>query len=156
MNEFCETSIINNNVINNKNTYKNALNDYNIVYGKYTSSIANYNYLFEVTKCCGYKEIASVYKDGNMKDIYNIVCSQFQLNRSDDRIKLFLIDESNNKILLENSCETITSFIKMKKEYFKPIYPVPASIVYKIYIDYGGCHTHDSPCVPSICKIHSC
>jgi hypothetical protein len=150
-NGLCENSILNVNVPT-QNTYKNLLSEYNINFNAFTKSIANYNYLFEITKCCSYKEIACVYKDGTLEDIYNVVCSQFQLDKLNEKIKLYLFD-GDNKILLERTDQTITSFIKMKREYFKPIYPVPASIIYKIYIDYGCCHSHD-PNTVNNCKIH--
>jgi len=104
----------------------------------------NSQFIFEVTKCCGYGEWVSVFKDQPIVQLYNNIENQFAGLRPKE---LCAIDISGNKLLVpETSNLTLRLLIKNNPSFFKPIYPLPAYVIYRIYIDEGCCHKgkHDN------------
>ena len=112
---------------------------YNEKLDKYYKSIINFKYIFEVEKCCGYNVFVSIYKTNNMANLYSEVRNYFENPLIKD---LFVFTETNEKFILPND-ETILirDFIYQNNFLFKPIYPLPASVVYKIHFDDGHVHT---------------
>jgi len=116
-------------------------------------SIKNNQYIFEVTKCCNYSVFIPIYKDATLIELYNWISYHFQ-NKS---IKLYVVNYQDEKLKIEipkNTTTTIRNFILENKFYFSPIYPIPASVVYKIYLDDGFCH-NEIDLLNNCCTIHS-
>ena len=83
--------------------------------------------------------------------LYKNIEMQFSIHNN---FKLYIYNEKEDiMLLIDNNNETISSFIKNNPSYFTPIYPLPHWIVYKLYIDEGKCHMHDTLCT-QICNIH--
>lgn len=134
------------------------MNDiYNNNLNRYFKSIINTKYLFEITKCCGYSEFISVYKEfSTTDDLYKTVINQFHMNAL---MHLWVVNDQTGERLLIPRDENINlrDFIINNNNYFRAIYSLPASVVYKIYFDDSACHNHDdinninnnicSPCV---------
>jgi hypothetical protein len=109
---------------------------------EYMQSIVNNQFIFELTKCCGYSEFLPIFPKCKLNDLYINVTHKLEIQQE---IKLFVINSSTNeKLEIPNDSNVfIKDFIKLFKHYFTPIYPVPAKIVYKIYYDSGCCHNTD-------------
>jgi hypothetical protein len=97
-----------------------------------------YQYIFEIEKCCGYAEWISVYKKDTISQLYKNLNNQFSTNQKTIN-RLYIID-NGNKLYIENNDSSISDFIK---NHLKPIYPLPCSIIYKLYLDDGTCHIHN-------------
>jgi hypothetical protein len=103
----------------------------------YFRLITEYQYIFEITKCCGYGEWVNVYKKSQINKIFENIQNQFGY-RPD---KLFVIDNDLNKLEIpDDNSISLRSFIANNYKFFRPIYPYPANIIYRIYIDDGCCH----------------
>jgi hypothetical protein len=133
--------------------------DYNNKLTKYFNSITNMKYLFEITKCCGYSEFVSVYKEYTfLNDLYKNVHLQFHMNELNN---LWIINrQTGERLLIPNDGNIcLKDFILNNNNYFIPVYPLPAKVVYKIYFDSGLCHNHDDInninviCLP--CVLHT-
>ncbi len=121
--------------------------EYNDHQDKFINLINEYQYIFQVSKICGYSEWVSVFKKQTTATLYSNISCQFSglVPQS-----LFIISpkNDNDKLIIPNDNDILISdFIKMNSEYFKPIYQIPLKIVYKIYYDDG--------CDHSICGYHS-
>lgn len=141
--------------MNNLNINNNLLTTYNDKLNIYFKSIINMKYLFEVTKCCGYSEFLSIYKENtSLNDLYNNVRLQFHMNQL---MNLWIVHkQTGEKILIpcdENA--KLREFILNNNNFFVPIYPVPSSVVYKIYFDDGMCHEHHDNNICSPCVLHT-
>jgi len=101
-----------------------------------------YHFIFEIEKCCGYTEWISVYKKNTLEQLYDNLNIQFANNNTNIN-KLFSIDENGNKIFIDNNNLLVVDFIRTHPLLFKPIYPIPNWIVYKLYLDDGTCHQHN-------------
>jgi hypothetical protein len=123
----------------------------------YMQSIVNNQFIFELTKCCGYSEFLPIFSSCKLSDLYNNVYHKLEI-KSDNNIKLFVVNSSTNeKIEIPNDSNVfIKDFIKLFKHYFTPIYPVPAKVVHKIYYDSGCCHNtlHMDTDINKDCIIH--
>jgi hypothetical protein len=98
----------------------------------------SYQYIFEVTKCCGYGEWVSVFKDRSLSHLYENIKSQFGGLKPRE---LCVLNESGDRLLVpEDETITIKSFVLQNPAFFRPIYPVPAFVIYRIYYDEGCCH----------------
>jgi hypothetical protein len=99
---------------------------------------SNTQYIFEVTKCCGYSEWVTVYKHMPLSQLYDNIKNQFGGIKPK---QLCILDQSGNKIVLPESTEIgVRDFILNNANHFRPIYPMPASVVYRVYYDDGCCH----------------
>jgi hypothetical protein len=102
----------------------------------------------ELTKCCGFSTFISVYKMSKLADIYNNarchlsnICIQ----------KLYVMDGMGNKLVIPSSVMgtgdadiCINDFLNLNRAFFRPLYPLPNDVVYKVYIECnfnegGGC-----------------
>jgi hypothetical protein len=121
----------------------NSIQEYNNKLNEYLQSIVNNQFIFELTKCCGYSEFLPIFSCCKLTELYTNV--NYKLNRQQANIKLFAINTSTNeKLEIPNDNNIyIKDFIKSFNHYFTPIYPVPAKVVYKIYFDSGCCHNSD-------------
>lgn len=99
---------------------------------------SNTQYIFEVTKCCGYSEWVTVYKYMSLSQLYDNIKNQFGGIKPK---QLCILDQNDNKIVLPESTEIgVRDFILNNANHFRPIYPMPASVVYRVYYDDGCCH----------------
>jgi hypothetical protein len=100
-----------------------------------------YQYIFEIQKCCGYTEWISVYKKDTLRQLYHNLNIQFATNEKTNH-KLFFNDNDGDMVFIENNEMNISDFIRIHS--LKPIYPLPHWIVYKLYLDDGDCHKNHS------------
>jgi len=114
-----------------------------------------YQYIFEIKKCCGYSEWLSVYKTNTLENLYSNVLTQFHTNNK-NTIHLYLLNDNGEKKKIENSPIQLKEYINNNKSFFKPIYPIGYWIIYQIYLDDGCCHKehiiNKNECVE--CYIH--
>uniref|UniRef100_A0A6C0HCQ0 Uncharacterized protein n=1 Tax=viral metagenome TaxID=1070528 RepID=A0A6C0HCQ0_9ZZZZ len=98
---------------------------------------SNSHYIFEVTKCCGYSEWVSVYKDAPLSRIYENINWQFSGLKPEN---LYVSNESGEKMdILCDDSRSIRKLVSENSVFFRPIYPMPCSVVYRIYWDKGCC-----------------
>ena len=132
------------------------IEDYNNKLNGYMQSIINNQYIFELTKCCGYSDFLPVFKSFNLYELYKFV--KHKLERNDD-INLFVVNNLTiEKLLIPNNDNiSIKDFINEYKLFFQPVYPVPARVVYRIYYDSGCCHNseHSNSSFNLECVIHN-
>lgn len=102
----------------------------------------NYQYIFEVTKCCGYGEWTTVYKDAPLSRLYENIYLQFGGLKPD---KLFVVSESGERldILCDGEC-SVRKLISDNSLFFRPIYPLPYCAVYRVYCDGCDCSKDES------------
>ena len=104
-----------------------------------------------------------IQKDSTLIDLYKEIATHFQCLEIKS---LFLvkgdnasapIDISNNMNNINNSqrrlyipltvMQTVRQLLYANQQYFKPIYPIPNHVVYRIYLDDGHHHISES-CSP--------
>lgn len=127
----------------------NSIDTFNNKFTSYQKTILNTRYFFEITKCCGYSELITVFNKDTLQDLYNTVRKQFMENNISG---LYVINlETNEKLLLPNEEISIRLFIVANQLFFRPIYPVPSPVVYIILYDDDCCHNHDNN---NLCILH--
>jgi hypothetical protein len=114
---------------------------YNSLKERFITNFKEYNYLFEISKCCGYSELVSCTKEDTLKKLYENIFLIFR----NKNIKLFIMIE-DKKVWIPNSSDIFTKdYIQVMNAFLKPEYPIPCDIIYKIYIDDGHCQTDHKP-----------
>ena len=93
----------------------------------------NYQYIFEITKCCGYGEWVAVHKDAPLSRLYENIHRQLGNLKP---LNLYTFNENGEKmyILCDWDC-SVRKLITDKSSFFRPIYPLPARAIYRIYYD---------------------
>ena len=106
------------------------------------TKLPNNKYIFEVTKCCNYSTFVLVDKKSSLIDLYKAVSLHFECY---DVKMLFLKNPEKHAKLNVPITEMITikMFVTSNPAFFKPIYPLPNQVVYRIYLDDGHLHAHD-------------
>lgn len=112
---------------------------------EYNQSINNHMVIFEVTKCCKYSTLVTIYKTQTLNDLHNTIFHHMGL--TDLSFKLFFIsNETGLNISVPFSYMNVYEFIKLHNTCsparIVPIYPIPDPVVYRIFIDYGPAHEH--------------
>ena len=109
---------------------------------KYVDSIRSNCYMFEVSKCCGYSEIVPTFKNATCADLYRNIECQFDI-KPGNKIKVYATtkDASGNTIfikslIIQNDNKFIRDIILENHFFFRPIYPIPTSVVYKLTYEY--------------------
>jgi hypothetical protein len=121
---------------------ENALDIYNNKLTAYFNRIPQTKYLFEVTKCCEYSEFLSIYKEYNLAELHKAILHQFVFN---DFYELFVLNELREKLVIPNDENIqIKDFINMNNAFFRPIYPLPATVVYRVHFNDGHVHIHEN------------
>ena len=100
--------------------------------------ITNNQYIIEMTKCCGYSCFMLFHKNFTLADMYNHVLFEMPSNT----IELYVQKETGERLIIpRDSTIILRTFILENAEWFKPIYPMPVKVVYRVYFDDG--HTHE-------------
>ena len=120
----------------------------------YISSIHEYQYIFELVKCCGYKEWITIYKRKTLKDLYDNLYSQLKLTEFSKPVHLYIIKNGGEIKLVDNDETLLSDYIYANREYFKPVYTLPCKVIYSLYIDDGCCHK-DHSSNEILCNIHN-
>jgi hypothetical protein len=100
---------------------------------KYLDNVRNNSYIFEVSKCCGYSEIVPTFKNATCADLYRNVMCQFDIN-VENKIKVYatITESSKNILVIQNDKTPIRNIILENASFFKPIYPLPTTVVYNL------------------------
>jgi hypothetical protein len=104
--------------------------------------------LLECVKTCGYGFFVEVYPRSELADVTNAICDCLDLARpavagaaAPAPLKLTLRADAKPDVELNcASRETVRDLRARMPEYMVPVYPLPARIVYRVYVDDG--HTH--------------
>jgi hypothetical protein len=144
---------------------------------EYWNNVLSSQYIFEVTKCCGYSTFITVFKNRNMYEIFRCVEDTFQIyknnynstgynstgynstgynstgynstgyNSTGYEYNLYVLHrETNEHMFLPRTLDMpIKVYIQENIPYFTPIYPIPTTVIYRIYID-DGHHCTNNGC----------
>lgn len=133
--------------MNNNN--RESLDEYNTKYDFFSKRIPDTMYIFEVTKLCGYGEFVIVYKNTSLSELFKTVSHCFG-NPNVNNL-FFMNKDKQIKYPIPNSDfftvrDLITKFQNTAelRDVVKPLYELPAHVVYKIYYDDG--HSHGNGC----------
>jgi hypothetical protein len=108
---------------------------FNQGFKKYVDSVHRNCYMFDVNKCCGYSEIVPTFKNSTCADLYRNIECQFDI-KPENKIKVYATDSSNNAMVIQNDTTPIRNIILENQIFFRPIYPLPTSVVYKLTYEY--------------------
>jgi hypothetical protein len=98
-------------------------------------------FTFAIEKTCGYMEFMLIYKTMSLSELY----SQVNHHYTNINIKLLFVKDENGNILeIPNNEINIREFIKSNNSFFKPLYPLPLKVVYKIL--FNGCSLQNHNC----------
>lgn len=129
---------------NSKNEANKIMEEFKNKMDQFTNSIPNNKYIFEVSKLCGYSEFVIINKDNSMLDLYKTISQQFACK---DIKSLFLASEINRYSLPLTDIVSVRQFITdVQKDdnlrrFIKPMYQLPAPVVYRVYLDDGHVHS---------------
>ena len=122
--------------------------EFNAKFKQMCNGIINNQYIFEITKLCGHGQFIPIFKRQTLIDIYKIISLHYDCK---DIKQLFFINSCTNEKIHIPITDVITiqdflfSHNSGSAQIIKPIYPIPCTVVYRIYFDDG--HTHgNSPC----------
>ena len=102
---------------------------------EYVLSLDNTFILFKINKCCGYSQLLPVYRRGTLADLHQSVNQHFGFFVPD----IYVLKEENERIEIPNDQTILVrDFIKTHSSSFKPVFPIPAKVVYNIYFGDGG------------------
>ena len=102
-------------------------------------------YIFEITKLCGYGMFVVVYKNATISELFKNISNIFG-NVTENQL-FFRNEETKDKYIIPK-----TDFFSVKdliakfrespslKNAIKPVYELPAPVVYRIYYDDGHVH----------------
>lgn len=104
----------------------------------YIDTLHQNNYIFELTKCCGYSEWFAIHKKATCKELLFQIRRQFQ----NPNITIYVQDNYLNQLYIQESDCTLHTLISTHMSaFFKPIYDLPCVVVYRIHIN-DGFHVH--------------
>jgi hypothetical protein len=98
-------------------------------------------YTIALQKTCGYMEYMLIYKSMTLNELYK------QANHHIPNINIdLLFVKDDNGIILEipNDETNIRDFIMLNSTFFKPLYPLPVKVVYKVL--FNGCSPENHFC----------
>ena len=106
---------------------------------EFINRLINNQYIFEITKCCGYGFFMTFYKNYTLEDVYKSVEREMPHLRA----QLYLQHpETNSRIDIPCDSTPLREFILNNATLFVPVYPMPYKVVYRIYYDDGHDHEH--------------
>ena len=107
---------------------------------KYLEYVKENQFILEVEKCCGYKEIMTLYKTATLLEFHTAVGHHFM---NPNIGELYVIGSFGEKLTIPKDGNVLfRDFIRAHESCFKPAYPVPSKVIYRIIFDDG--HTHDN------------
>lgn len=126
-----------------------SINEYNRKLQQYLDGVTNDRIIIELTKCCGYSQFQTYSNKYTLAEFYQNVAYEWS---NTAKLDLFVLDGSGGsggsgqRLDIPKYINSITlrEFISNHRTFFIPIYPVPAKVVYRIYLDDG--HTHADDC----------
>ena len=100
-----------------------------------------FKFLFEMTKCCGYGFMQYFYKMNTLEEVYRAL----ELEMSHIKIiSIYLKDCNGVRIdIPRDSTVLLYEFVYANRPLFVPIYPLPATVVYRVYFDDNHVHCHN-------------
>ena len=106
---------------------------------RFFNCLPHNHFIIELTKCCNYTEWIIILKNYTIQDLYRQIKEIFK----NHNIRLYVKDIYQNVLQITESDMTIRNLIHINPSFFKPVYPIPHAVVYKIYIDDGVVHEHN-------------
>ena len=116
--------------------------DYEATLDQFNKGLGSSQYLFLIKKCCGYGFLFPFHKDASVSDLYKFIGYELKPSKP---IGLFLNHES---FLLKKQIPqvdiSLRDYLKepINKKIVKPVYKLPAPVVYELYLD-DGYHNHN-------------
>jgi len=123
--------------IENEKTNTELLSLYEKKKEEYFVDLFELNTLFEVTKDCGYSIWIPVSANASLNMLYITIAKYFNCTHENIKLYVQIQDKDKNEhslIIPWKYNFTVKDFIIENKQYFTAIYPLPAKVVYKIYI----------------------
>ena len=105
------------------------------------ANVSDNKYLFEMTKCCGYSFMMTVFKMNTLTEFYRIMyleLSHLTIQR------IYLQNNNGEQFEIPNNETTICEFVNANAGWFTPVYPLPAKVVYRVFFDDGHVHDHNN------------
>ena len=120
-----------------------SIDQYNRKLQQYLDSVTNDRIIVELTKCCGYSQFQTYSNKYTLAEFYQNVAYEWL---TATKLDMFVLDGSGKRLDIPKyiNSTTLREFIANNRQFFIPIYPVPAKVVYRIYLDDG--HTHENDC----------
>jgi hypothetical protein len=111
------------------------MDNYDTKKEQFINDLFEHQFVFEVTKSCGFSVWIPVYKNMTLSCLYENVINYFEMYK--EKIILSVSNpDGENLIIPSNTTQTIKEFIQINKLFFKAIYNLPAKIVYKVGLEY--------------------
>lgn len=124
-----------------KNT-NTIVGEYDVKMQEYISQVTNHSFWIELTKCCGYGQFITVFREITLADLYKTV-RQYMRAPVEQKMELYTLGVFGERVPIPNSrVICINSYIREYSSRFQPVYDVPAKVVYRIFYDDGHVHTH--------------
>jgi hypothetical protein len=124
---------------------------FNDKFNLYIEKMKKNMYIFEITKCCGFSEFITIYKNETMLDFFSKISHHFGEIEIKD-LFFYTLQAEYIKVPLSN--KKISEFVKENISCNPPklisIYPYTNHNVYNIYLDDGICNCNGN------CKCNNC
>ena len=104
------------------------LKQYNDNMQMYMDTVGTPYIFFEINKCCGYSQFIPTYRDGTLKDLHRAVSFHFGF-----KIPTIVMKNEEDLLIVQEEDTLLKDFMRSNQEFFKPAYPLPAKVVYRIY-----------------------
>ncbi len=89
---------------------------------------------FEINKCCGYSQFIPTYRDGTLNDLHRAISFHFGF-----KTPPIVMKNEEDMLIVQNEDILLKDFMRTNQEFFKPAYPLPAKVVYRIYFSEKCC-----------------
>jgi hypothetical protein len=139
MSEFTDNNNIDNENDNNNDAIKmnainspNTIDKYNYKLSEYAKAFSSNYVMFDVNKACGYSAFIPCFKKGTLRDVYYAVQHFFE--NANFTLYIYNKDIDWRQQLPNDESITIQEYIHILPNFFKPAYPMPAQVVYSIYL----------------------
>jgi hypothetical protein len=119
---------------NNNNEQEFREKNNNLIYSTELYTIA-------LQKTCGYMEYMLVYKSMTLNELYKQANHHIPIINID---LLFVKDDNGIILEIPNDETNIRDFIMLNITFFKPLYPLPLKVVYKVL--FNGCSPQNHFC----------
>lgn len=121
------------------NYLRSMTSEYQTKLDEFLNRLINNQYIFELTKCCGYGFFMTFYKNYTLEEVYVAV----EKEMPHMPVQLYLKHPADgNRIDIPRDSTPLRQFILNNPILFIPLYPMPYKVVYKIYYDDGHDHEH--------------